>query len=119
MQLWVGFKNLLAGVKVFFGQNVRLYSWLSLAFISMAFLGTFIYILTVGAWLVDVTIKEFRIDDNPTMYADLSFVCFVSYVSQIVASLGIEDVTRDAFVPLLVITFALFVLWLKKYYGVY
>lgn len=84
MQLWVKFKNLLVGIKAFVGENVRLYFWLSLAFISMTFLGTeitFIYILTVGAWLVDVTIKEFRIDDNPTMYADLSFVCFVSYVS--------------------------------------
>lgn len=40
--------------------------------------------------------------------------CLLCVLSQIVASLGIEDVTRDAFMPLLVITFALFALWLKN-----
>ena len=114
MQILVQF---LRGVQEFLAQNIRMFLWLSITLVCLVFLGTemtFVYLLTIGAWLVDVTIKEFRIDDNPTMYADLSFVCFVSYLSQIMAMLGIGGATRDTFASLSAITFILFVFWLQN-----
>lgn len=117
MQILAGIRQFLLGVKEFLAQNIRMFLWLSIALVCIVFLGTemtFVYLLTIGAWLVDVTIKDFRIDDNPTMYADLSFVCFISYLSQIVAILGIEGVTRDTFASLSLITFILFLFWLQN-----
>ena len=117
MQILAGIKQFLLGVKEFLAQNIRMFLWLSIALVCIVFLGTemtFVYLLTIGAWLIDVTIKDFRIDENPTMYADLSFVCFISYLSQIVAMLGLEGVSRDTFASLSLITFILFVFWLQN-----
>jgi hypothetical protein len=103
--------------KQFIADNFLFVLVIAIGTLSLRFLNTdvtFIYVLTVGAWWLDIKIKEFRLGDNKTMYADLSFACFISFAAQIVGIIGVQEITRDAFKDLLVLTCVLFALWLQN-----